>query len=1214
MSLWSSALPVSDWLAALRLEQYSAVFQDSGLVAVGDCVHLSNEQLEQMGVSLPGHRKRILGNLPSGRDRGGGGGGEAEEEEQGTMPIPKSRTKFCHTPAHTPAHTPSHTPTQTLQAPSEAPPIPPRLTYRRPPQCFSMATVTTATALEKPTPSPRPRLPKSPKKDAPTPNQHQPSAAPPSPPLSLSPFPPPSLPPSLSPLSPSLPPSLSPLCPLSLSLPPSPLSPSLSPSLPPSLSNSLPPSLSPALSSSSPSLPCPAPASDLHLYEQCSLGQLPPLPPKSYPVGAALAGSLAPPVPRRPPAPPLRPPRTPPGNSSAPVHDPTEPPSGPGIPPRNRLPTTAPKRRVPQPPANSRSLSTDSSDDYEEPDLTNSQEPLDMADKDGFLTVPQPKIRYSCLYSDDELLDDDDDPSTPTRRRSWQDYGLSTLPSSGSVYLPPSGRLATTPPVDDPASSLSTVIKMGWLDKNPPQGARIFQKRWVKLDSEYLRYFDNDKEVYSKRIIPTCCITEVMCVGDQKFEVVTHNRTFLFRADNDLERTEWVRVLQEVMSPQQGYELTFNPTLTPDMQGYLELRGLRSKLYTVVSADKVFLYKNQEDYKLGFGITSIEMNVGNIKDTDRRAFDLTTPYRIFSFVADSEQLKERWVCVMRESIAAALSHSEVAERIWAEPSNALCADCSAPHPEWASINLCVCVCKRCAGEHRSLGPSISKVRSLKMDRKVWTEELIQVFLLLGNERANQFWAANVPPSEALSACSSSEERRRFITAKYRQGKYRRYHPLYGNQQELDNVSTHTHTHTHTHQGLKFSVVGRISVNLILEMSYLRSMQCPPALGDDVSKISKYQQLFSSLPRVNKATLRALVNHLYCVQCFADKNQMNLHNLAIVFGPTLFQTDGKDYNAGRVIEDLIQHYISIFSVDELQLKKQLDEMTLIIDVISDKLKPAPPGGHFICTVYLEEKKESAEQLVKIPATMSASELVCEILDRRKISVRDKDYWCCFQINEKEETERPLHFQERVLPIVHSLGTESHLLVKKHYSMEAMLVFLASKVDVAKHGMMRFREERSLLGLTTGSFNERYFILTPTSLRLYKEVRSNRADREWPVKCLKVYLGIKKKLRPPTCWGLTVIYESDKPDKQERQQWYLCCDTQTELREWFATFLSIQHEGSVWPAEGCKMRSSRSVVSEARLGNVSLIPLRGNESDIRNSVAAFTADALALFKNT
>lgn len=50
-----------------------------------------------------------------------------------------------------------------------------------------------------------------------------------------------------------------------------------------------------------------------------------------------------------------------------------------------------------------------------------------------------------------------------------------------------------------------------------------------------------------------------------------------------------------------------------------------------------------------------------------------------------------------------------------------------------------------------------------------------------------------------------------------------------------------------------------------------------------------------------------------VQRFSGDNQMNTHNLAIVFGPTLFQTDGKDYKAGRVVEDLISHYVKIFNV-------------------------------------------------------------------------------------------------------------------------------------------------------------------------------------------------------------------------------------------------------------------------------------------------------------
>lgn len=41
--------------------------------------------------------------------------------------------------------------------------------------------------------------------------------------------------------------------------------------------------------------------------------------------------------------------------------------------------------------------------------------------------------------------------------------------------------------------------------------------------------------------------------------------------------------------------------------------------------------------------------------------------------------------------------------------------------------------------------------------------------------------------------------------------------------------------------------------------------------------------------------------------------MNMHNLAIVFGPTLFQMDGTDNSAGQVVEELIQNYQDIFNV-------------------------------------------------------------------------------------------------------------------------------------------------------------------------------------------------------------------------------------------------------------------------------------------------------------
>ncbi|NWI57232.1 ARAP1 protein, partial [Calyptomena viridis] len=889
--------------------------------------------------------------------------------------------------------------------------------------------------------------------------------------------------------------------------------------------------------------------------------------------------------------------------------------------------------------------------------------------------------------------------------------------------------------------------------RSPPR-SYIYQKRWVKLDTDYLRYFDSEKDAYSKRLIPVSSISRVTSVGDQKFEVITNNRNFVFRAESDADRNEWIRTLQQIDEERKSKApertlmslATDSATEPADKSGFLELRGFKHKLFVVVAGDKVFLYKNAEDYRLGIGITYIEMNVGNVKEVDRRGFDLTTPYRIFSFSADSEQEKEEWVEAMQQSIAEALSNSEVAERVWAVESNRFCADCGSPKPDWASINLCVVICKRCAGEHRGLGPGITKVRSLKMDRKVWTEELIKLFQQFGNAMANQFWAANVPPSEAIGPTSSSQERRRFLIAKYREGKYRHYHPLFGNQEELDralcaavttsdlketqallfcgaSVSCDTgdpecptplalaersgqrlqmefllHNKTSGPGGLSSSVLccaefsrrwctlqdgvlsyyendrnavpnGEIRVEEIVclpcsecshpwdtpiapshpcghpgspflpscriestfevyteaERLYLFGLESPDsarewlksiaksfvhpcaeellaldferlgrlhykggltleraqegwfalagstlhvcsedgrrqeplqlrklqelcaglwegwdtyppaearyagrtlyiqgerkldflgwihaiqkaagssgdtlseqqltesdvpllvdrcidyitqcgtgqlpggiyrksgqnskttsllemlqrdarrvrlkegehqvddvantlkrffrdlgdglftrqwapdwlwatALEDEEAKVSEYRQLLGALPPVNRATLKALINHLFRVQCFSGENQMNTHNLAIVFGPTLFQTDGKDYKAGRVVEDLISHYVEIFNVNDQEMKKQQDEITAIMKMREASSSGTQQAGDFICTVYLEEKKTETEQHVKIPATMTAEELTFEILDRRKIVMKEKDYWSCFEVNEREE---------------------------------------------------------------------------------------------------------------------------------------------------------------------------------------------------------------------
>ncbi|XP_062110860.1 ADP-ribosylation factor GTPase-activating protein AGD3 isoform X1 [Humulus lupulus] len=71
--------------------------------------------------------------------------------------------------------------------------------------------------------------------------------------------------------------------------------------------------------------------------------------------------------------------------------------------------------------------------------------------------------------------------------------------------------------------------------------------------------------------------------------------------------------------------------------------------------------------------------------------------------------------------------------------NDRCADCGAPEPDWASLNLGVLVCIECSGVHRNLGVHISKVRSLTLDVKVWEPSVIGLFQSLGNTFANSVW-------------------------------------------------------------------------------------------------------------------------------------------------------------------------------------------------------------------------------------------------------------------------------------------------------------------------------------------------------------------------------------------------------------------------------------------------------------------------------------------
>lgn len=87
-------------------------------------------------------------------------------------------------------------------------------------------------------------------------------------------------------------------------------------------------------------------------------------------------------------------------------------------------------------------------------------------------------------------------------------------------------------------------------------------------------------------------------------------------------------------------------------------------------------------------------------------------------------------------------HQAILSKMLREEDNKYCADCEAKGPRWASWNLGVFICIRCAGIHRNLGVHISRVKSVNLDQ--WTPEQIQSIQEMGNTKARKLYEANLP--------------------------------------------------------------------------------------------------------------------------------------------------------------------------------------------------------------------------------------------------------------------------------------------------------------------------------------------------------------------------------------------------------------------------------------------------------------------------------------
>ncbi|KAK2562229.1 ARF GTPase-activating protein GIT2 [Acropora cervicornis] len=114
----------------------------------------------------------------------------------------------------------------------------------------------------------------------------------------------------------------------------------------------------------------------------------------------------------------------------------------------------------------------------------------------------------------------------------------------------------------------------------------------------------------------------------------------------------------------------------------------------------------------------------------------------------------------------------MSSRMKLRPSTEICADCSAPGPEWASVNRGVLICDECCSVHRSLGRHISQVKHLR--HSSWSPTLLAMVRQLVANGANSIWEHSLlDPNQVKTGLRKPNQKDRvhptkatFIKAKY----------------------------------------------------------------------------------------------------------------------------------------------------------------------------------------------------------------------------------------------------------------------------------------------------------------------------------------------------------------------------------------------------------------------------------------------------------------
>ncbi|XP_073224279.1 ADP-ribosylation factor GTPase-activating protein AGD1-like isoform X2 [Cicer arietinum] len=347
------------------------------------------------------------------------------------------------------------------------------------------------------------------------------------------------------------------------------------------------------------------------------------------------------------------------------------------------------------------------------------------------------------------------------KKLSYQESRLSLNGPYGSprgegAHLQPFSRRSNSV-VDAVAESAANgkvrVIRQGFLSKRSSNLRGDWKRRFFVLDSRGMLYYYR-KPLHGSSLNQQS--TQRNCAGENSagilsrllsshyHEVVPDEKSVARHTVNlltstikvDAEQSD-LRFCFRIISPSKMYTLQAENAL--DQMDWMEkINGVIASLLSVQTLGRMSISADSEsrdsDSSSNFDLLQSSQEYDRLLSADFASKNSTTN-RL------SEELqKNKQIVKVEQPI-------DILRKV---SGNDKCADCGKPEPDWASLNLGILVCIECSGVHRNLGVHISKIRSLKLDVKVWDYSVLTMFQSLGNLFANSVW------EELLHSTSNSQ--------------------------------------------------------------------------------------------------------------------------------------------------------------------------------------------------------------------------------------------------------------------------------------------------------------------------------------------------------------------------------------------------------------------------------------------------------------------------